>query len=256
MRNFLVGGRPTFTMMIQAREKSRVMELIERGKAGGADAFGLQLEQLLPKYRTEAHLRDMFSAMDGKPVYVTDYRTMLNTDMTDEELIAELECAAACGAALIDVMGDMYAPTPLQMTDDPIAAEKQKALIRHFHDLGAGVLMSSHTACFRPEDVVLSMIEEQHRRGADICKVVTSADTWDEFYENVRISERLARLPYPSLFLCNGERCRRHRLFAPFLTDSLCLCVAEQDDLSTRSQPLLADVRYLWQKISEGEPNK
>ncbi len=256
MRKFLKVGRPTFTMMIQAREKSRVTELMEKGKNGGADAFGLQLEQLLPQYRTEKHLREMISAAEGKPVYVTDYRTMLNTGMSDDELTAELLRAASCGAALIDIMGDMYAPTPLQLTDDHVAAERQKTLIRNIHDLGAGVLMSSHTSCFCPEDTVLSMIRKQRSRGADICKVVTSADTRDELYENFRISERLARLPYPSLFLCNGRFCRRHRLFAPFLADGIFLCVAEQDDLSTRSQPLLSDARLLWQKIQEGETDK
>lgn len=256
MRKFLTGNRPTFTVMIQAREKSRVMELMEKGKNGGADAFGLQLEQLMPQYRTEEHLRDMFSAAEEKPVYVTDYRTMLNTGMSDDELTDELIRAASCGASLIDIMGDMYAPTPLQLTADPAAAKKQKDLIRNIHALGAEVLMSSHTSCFCPEDTVLSMVGEQHGRGADICKVVTSADTREELYENFRISERLARLPYPSLFLCNGRYCRRHRLFAPFLADGIFLCVAEQDDLSTRSQPLISDARLLWQKIQEGETDK
>lgn len=256
MRSFLTVGRPTFTVMIQAREKSRVTGLMEKGKNGGADAFGLQLEQLLPQYRTAEHLRDMISAAEGKPVYVTDYRTMLNTGMSDDELTAELIRAASCGAALIDIMGDMYAPTPLQLTTDHTAAKKQKALIQNLHDLGAEVLMSSHTACFCREETVLSMVRKQHSRGADICKVVTSADTRDELYENFRISERLARLPYPSLFLCNGRFCRRHRLFAPFLADGIFLCVAERDDLSTRSQPLLSDARLLWLKIQEGETDK
>ena len=37
--------------------------------------------------------------------------------------------ALRCGAPLLDVMGDQFDPSPLQITYSPAAAEKQKALI-------------------------------------------------------------------------------------------------------------------------------
>ena len=43
---FLRKDRPTLTCMVQARTGERILELIEKGLDGGADAFGVQLEQL------------------------------------------------------------------------------------------------------------------------------------------------------------------------------------------------------------------
>lgn len=61
MSKFLVKGRPTLTVMIQAKTPERVSELIKRGLDGGADAFAIQVDQLERKYRTEERLKS-FSA--------------------------------------------------------------------------------------------------------------------------------------------------------------------------------------------------
>lgn len=244
--NFLVDGRPTLTVMIQARTPERVFELIEKGLDGGADAFGLQLEQLEHKYRTEDKFKSFFKAMNGKPAYVTNYRTNLNTNMTDEERAAELLKAAGCGAALIDVMGDLYCPSELEIAYDENAAERQRELIGKIHATGAEVLMSSHTAKFLAPETVLKIAETQVSRGADIAKVVTVADSEKELDSNYTASLLLKeKLGHPFLFLSVGKCCAKHRRIAPFLTNGIFLCVVCQDELSTPAQPLLKTAKEM-----------
>ena len=97
---FLRKDRLTLTCMVQARTGERILELIEKGLDGGADAFGVQLEQLEFEYRTRNWMKKIFSATDGKPVYVTNYRSGINEGISDEDRAKELISAAECGAAV------------------------------------------------------------------------------------------------------------------------------------------------------------
>ena len=250
---FLLADRPTVTVMVQARTPKRAVELIGRGLDGGADAFGVQLEQLEREYHTPQVLTELFRAAGGKPIYVTNYRTGMNEGRTDADLTSELLLAADCGATLIDIMGDLYCPNAKQLTDDLEAVDKQMELIGRLHQKGTEVLVSSHTFCFETAERVMAMVAEQHSRGADICKVVTAAGTPTELAENFCASTELARLEYPSLFLCVGEYCGRHRRIAPLLSNSLFLCVTEHDELATPAQPLLKDARRLADTVFIGK---
>lgn len=246
MRHFLRDDRPTLTVMVRAESRARVLELIRAGLRGGADAFGIQLELLPPEDRTESALREMLRAMEGKPSYFTNYRQAGEDGSVDDALADGLLTAAACGGTLIDLMGDLFSPHPLQLTTCPRALEKQAKLIGDIHRAGAEVLISSHTYRFLPEAEVIDMVREQHRRGADVCKVVTGAESPLELSENFRTSARLAELSYPALFLCVGSRCHGHRRVAPLLRrEGIFLCVAERDGLSTPAQPLLSEAKQL-----------
>jgi DNA-binding FadR family transcriptional regulator len=64
--------------MIQAAEQDRILYAVRRGHEEGCDAFGYQFCQVDPAFRDKAHVREVFAAMEGKPVYVTDYRTSGN----------------------------------------------------------------------------------------------------------------------------------------------------------------------------------
>ncbi|HBJ19288.1 MAG TPA: hypothetical protein DDY70_06105 [Clostridiales bacterium] len=246
MRTFLRKDRPTLTVMIRAQSRQRVLELIRKGLAGGADAFGIQLGLLPPEEWERAALTELIDATEGKPTYLTNYRRTGEDGSVDESLARGLLLAAECGGTLIDMMGDLFSPHPLQLTSEPRAVRRQAELIDALHERGAEVLISSHTYRFLPEAEVLDMVKEQHRRGADICKVVTGAENDLELSENFRTSARLAELSYPALFLCGGERCPAHRRVAPLLRKTgIFLCVAERDDLATPAQPLLQEAKRL-----------
>ena len=252
MRRFVTLDRPILTAMVQAKSIERTKKLIRLGLDGGADAFGIQLERLKTEERTPEKLRELFACTEGKPVYVTCYRSCENEQKSDDKLAEELIAAAECGGALIDVMGDMFDKTPGELTYDAAAVEKQKKLISRIHELGADVLISSHVLKFTPESEVLAMAREQHSRGADFAKIVTAADTVSELCENFKISAELAKLPYMSLFLCGGAQSYRHRRAAPFMSNSMFLCVPERDELATAVQPLLSEAKMLVDIMQKG----
>ena len=100
--------------------------------------------------------------------------------MCDDELMNGLFLGLKCGATLVDVMGDTFCPAPEELTTNEEAIKKQMQFIDEIHKKGGEVLMSSHVYEFRPAERVLEMAVEQQRRGADIVKIVTGANTQEE----------------------------------------------------------------------------
>lgn len=248
---FLSNDKATLTVMVQADNPDRIKELMEKSVPAGAEAFGIQLEQLKSIYRTKEVYKDIFAYSKDKPLYVTNYRTAKNGGKTDEQLAEELLEAADCGADLCDMMGDYFNPQPGEMTDDETAVGKQKTLIEKLHEKGASVLMSSHILKFTPADKVLKIALEHQRRGADISKIVVGAENREQELENLRIINLLKeKLDIPFLFLSSGE-CRILRRIGGELGCCMYLCVYEYDAFATPVQPLLSDVkliRYLLNK--------
>ena len=91
-------------LMAQAKTPERIKALVEKGKTGGAEAFGMQFEKLSPKYRNSEIYKDLFSYAGEKATYVTNYRHAENEGKTDIQLAAELVELARCGAAICGVM--------------------------------------------------------------------------------------------------------------------------------------------------------
>ena len=237
---------PLLVSMIQAAEREEILRAVRRGHEEGCDAFGLQFCQVDPAFRGADNVREFFAAMEGKPAYVTNYRGGRNTGMTDEALAEGLVFLAENGASLCDVMGDYYCRTPGELTADPAAVDAQKRLIGRIHEAGASVLMSSHVLKFLPGEEVLRIALEQQARGADVVKIVTAADSEEEERENLKTTLLLKdALAVPFLFLSGGSHNRLHRMLGISLGCSFALCVPGHDALSTKSQPLLRDMRAL-----------
>ncbi|MBQ7935743.1 MAG: type I 3-dehydroquinate dehydratase [Clostridia bacterium] len=242
-KTFLCAEKPLLTVMIQTPSAEYAIDTVKKALQEGAEAFGLQtcrLEDQSP----ETYGR-IFSAMGEKPCYVTHYRHGFNQGKNDEQLADGLLTLAKSGATLCDVMGDLFDPQPDELAVDPKAIEKQKELIDALHQAGAEVLISSHIYKFTPAERVLEMALEHQRRGADIAKIVTGAETMEQQIENLRIIDLLKReLKIPFLFLAGGE-CKLLRRVAPIIGDCMYLCVYEHNELSTKYQPLLEDVKTI-----------
>ena len=134
---------------------------------------------------------------------------------------------------------------------DPEAVKKQMELIDALHARGAEVLMSSHVMKHISAERVLEIALEHQRRGADICKIVAGAENIDEQIENFRIITMLKeKLDIPFLFLSSGE-CRILRRIGGTLGNCMSLCVYEYDELATKSQPLLSDMRNIREYMKE-----
>ena len=244
-RTFFGHDKSVLTTMIQAKTPERIKELIDKSVPEGAEAFGMQFEQLMPEYRTKEVYKDLFAYAKDKPVYVTNYRHTSNEGKTDDMLAEELVEFADCGADLCDVMGDYFDRQPDEVAVDKTAIEKQKELIKRIHDKGSKVLMSSHVYEYTPAERVLEIALGHQERGADICKIVTGAETMEQQLENLKIINMLKEnLKIPFLFLCCGE-CGILRRIGGELGCCMYLCVHEYDELATPQQPLLRDLKTI-----------
>ena len=244
-KTFLKYDKATLTVMVQADNPDRIKELMDKSLPEGAQAFGMQFCRLNVKDRNKETYKELFSYAGDKPVYVTNYRYGNNEGKTDDELAEELVEIASCGATLCDVMGDLFDKQDDEVAVDEDAIKKQEALIDKLHKNGAEVLMSSHVFKFTPAQRVLEIAMEHQRRGADICKIVTGAETMEQQLENLKIVNLLKEnLKIPFLFLSIGES-RILRRIGGELGCCMCLCVYEHDSLSTPEQPLLKNVREI-----------
>lgn len=239
-KSFLNQDRAILTVMLQCQTPEVAIGRIRNSLHCGAEAFGLQVESLNAEYHNGDTYKRIFDEMRGKPVYVTNYRSVSNAGKGDEELAEGLLELADWGATLCDVMGDLFDKQPDELAVDNLAVQKQMELIAGLHQRGAEVLMSSHVLKFTSADRVLEIALEQKRRGADIAKIVVAAEDMEQQIENLRITDLLKReLGIPFLFLSGGES-TMHRRLGMKLGNCMQLCVYEHDALSTFQQPLLS----------------
>ena len=243
---FLTYEKPLLTTILQCKNPEVAKYRIGKALELGTDAFGLQTESLLPEYRNEETIRDLFSAMGGKPIYATRYRPDKTSDAQDEDLGQAILQLADWGATLCDVMGDLYAKHPDELTYDPQAVKKQMQLIDRLHEKGAEVLISSHLYRYAPAERLLEIGLEQQRRGADVVKIVTKAENSEQLLDNLRAITLLKEnLQVPFLLLSSGSHGTLTRRIGPNLGCCMYLCVYEHDEYSTKAQPLLEKLKLI-----------
>ena len=228
--------------MVSEQTADSAIAQIREAIAQGAEAIGVQLEWLVLDQRDNDTLRRIFAACDGRPIYATQYRNRNNEGFSDEQLAELLVNAVECGATLVDVMGDLYAPAQYEMTFDEEAVAKQRALIDRIHQAGGEALMSSHFQAFLEEETVIRFARAQQERGADVIKMVTHAQNEAQLIADLKIVERLrSELQKPFLFLANGPYCYLLRQTGPERGVCMYLCrTAEEGE-----QPRIATIRYL-----------
>lgn len=228
---FLIEGRPTITAMLRAYTTEHLLAQIEKILEQGTDAFGFQIDTLKPEERCEKNYKKIFGAMQGKPCYVTNYYRGNVAPPTDDELVEGLCVAVSCGGVLVDIPGDIFNHVQGEYTEDTEAVEKQIKVVDKLHLLGAEVLMSSHLLKYIPCDEVLKIALGHKARGVDISKIVTDANSDAELLNNLRTSVVLKEtLGIPSLFLCNGTHCEKHRILGPVLGSDMFLVIENSLD--------------------------
>ena len=242
-KSFLNYTTPFITEMVQTPTPNQAIEKISNATKDGATAIGFQMNLLKREYHNKEALTSIFKSAGDTPIYFTNYRKDFNAGLTDEELVNGLFLGLECGATLIDVMGDTFCPCENELSMDANAVEKQINLINEIHNRGGEVIMSSHVHKFLPPEKVLEMAIEQQRRGVDIVKIVTGAETEEEQLINFEICNLLKKeLKIPFLFLSNGKFNYLHRTVGPALGVCMWLCFREYDETTYVGPPLLADV--------------
>ena len=117
-------------------------------------------------------------------------------------------------ASLFDSENGMGIGLELSMKQDAI--DCQMRLIDKLHSMGKEVLMSSRVLKFASAETVLEIAHEQQRRGADVVKIVTAANSDEEQMENLRITTVLnMELNIPIMFLSDGTYSKIHRMIGP-----------------------------------------
>lgn len=244
-RTFFDNEKATLTCMVQGDNPGRIKELMKKSVPQGAEAFGIQFEQMNSEYRNAEVYKELFACAEDKPTYVTNYRYNKNEGKSDEQLAEELLELADCGADLCDMMGDYFDRQPDEMTYDETAVAKQKDLIDKLHKRGARVLISSHIMKFTPADEVLKIALAHQSRGADISKIVVGAENTVQQLENLKMINMLKeKLDVPFLFLSGGE-CKILRRIGGELGCCMYLCVYEYDNFASPLQPLLKKVKAI-----------
>ena len=231
--------------MVQGDNPGRIKELMKKSVPQGAEAFGIQFEQMNSEYRNAEVYKELFACAEDKPTYVTNYRYNKNEGKSDEQLAYELLELADYGADLCDMMGDYFDKQPDEITYNETAVAKQKNLIDKLHKRGARVLISSHIMKFTPADEVLKIALAHQSRGADISKIVVGAENMQQQLENLKMINMLKeKLDVPFLFLSGGE-CKILRRIGGELGCCMYLCVYEYDNFATPLQPLLKKVKAI-----------
>ncbi len=242
---FLVEGRPTITAMIKSSDTEKILVEIDKILEQGTDAFGFQIETLRPEERCEKNYKRIFDAMKGKPCYVTNYYRGNPVPITDDEAMDELCLAIQCGGMLADIPADTYDRVPGEFSENPEAVEKQMRVVERIHAIGGEVLMSSHVLRYADCDEVMKIARAHRDRGADIAKVVTAAGSEAELLNNLRTTVILKeRLGIPSLFLCIGTHCNRHRMVGPTIGSDMFL-VVENSREGICPQPSIRQAREI-----------
>ena len=255
---FLTYEQPLLTLLFSGKTPAEVAGKVTRAIREGAEGFCLQTCQLEAQYRNREDYRKIFSAMENRPVYVTNYRHGVNETASDQTIAEGLVELAESGATLCDVMGDLFGPQPGELTVNPEAVQKQKQLIRRIHQAGAEVIMSSHVLVFTPAERVLEIALAQQERGAYggagfIVGVVQVfeigaqvADAHDDVrLQNLRITNLLKKeLKTPFLFLSGGE-CQLHRRIGPMLGCCMYLCSLDDEEEPKPVQPMLRKIKAI-----------
>ena len=141
-RSFFGQDKSVLTVMVQADNPARIKELIDKSVPEGAEAFGMQFENMKPEYRTKEVYHDLFAYTKDKPVYVTNYRYAKNEGKSDEQLANELVELAECGADLCDVVGDYFEEKVnadgnrfAKQADELAVSELKVGTYRYFKDI-------------------------------------------------------------------------------------------------------------------------
>ena len=251
MATFLKYDKPLICAMIKCPTPEECIAKIKRSINAGAEAIGLQLCRIRREYRTEENLRPIFEACGGLPVYITSYRGGESKGYTDEEC-AELLCLGVkCGGTLADVMGDLFAKEPsyYELTEEPEAIKKQKELIKELHEMGAEVLISSHTKKSLTLEENLRLAKAQEERGADVIKIVNVAESAAEIPVYLEAIQKITADTDKKLLLLASGEARLIRYIGANFGVCMYLCVESHGELDTKEQPTIAKIKAIRDNI-------
>ena len=243
-------SQPRLASMIQEPTAADAITRIRNSAYDGAEIIALHLEFLGKEFHNHKDLRTIFAYAGSRPVYTMNYRNVNRPGVSDEELVAGQLIAAEAGASMVDVMGDIFDPSPLQLTMNPAAIDKQKSMIDQFHERDCEVMFSSHTWTFMTAEETLEHCKALIDRGADMVKIAMCAfkeEQMEEVYRTTLMMKRELKVPF--LHVCMGQYGKVHRMISPFLGSSLALCMQQYIPVCNKEQPILRAAKTVFENV-------
>ncbi len=244
----------------EASERAAILE-IKACQDKGADMIDLHLSCL--EDTSVESLRRIISST-SLPVLALNYNAKCDwssAGFSEEERLQSFLRAVQAGAAGVDMQGytfdlpskngfvgeDKYIFTkgnPREVVTDERVIEKQKEFIQRIHGMGAEVLLSCHPLIFMSCEQVVELALFLEKRGADIIKIVTYANTHEEMLECVKTMPILKeKVKTPVSYHATGEAGKLSRLLNPALGGQIAFCVHDYGGNATAGQPELSTAR-------------
>ena len=250
---FPLERKPLFTAISSEDSVAGLVRQARNALYAGADALCVELKNLPQEERTAERLRPLMEATP-LPVMCCLYRNdtlKKDDDARQVDLLAALDAGAAC----IDVPGDLFDKSPREWTRTPRAIATQKRLLSKIHRAGGQVIMSSHIMmteahAYLPPEEVLAQLSDFASRGADIVKLVQTADTDEEFLGALRATMLCNReLKTPFVHLVAGRFATLHRNVAPALGIALTFCVVDYNTPFAMPQPQVGAMKSVYSNL-------
>jgi 3-dehydroquinate dehydratase len=238
-RSFVRQPHPVITGIMAGQTPQELIAESRNAEFDGAQGIAIDLADLKPEFRSAEALKGIVDAV-SLPFMFFFYRRDKWRDSSDDQRQELLLTAADAGASMIDVMGDLYDPSPMEITRSPAAIDKQKGLIDRIHAKGADVVISSHMSCARTTEQVIEHMLSLESRGPEMVKIVTTVNTEEELAEAFRTTLALnRRLKTSFIHLCNGRFSRPHRFLGPAFGGSVAFAVHRYEPRYGMTQPTI-----------------
>ena len=251
IKNSFFGTRQTvIAALLKGESISSFIHQAQDAEFAGADAIAAELCLLPPEQRTKENFSSLMEAVK-LPFLFCVYRNDGWFKGDDAARQAGLLAAAEAGAELIDVMGDLFDPSPRELSRKPAAVRRQKKLIKEIHDRGAKVVISSHTSDVMTAEEVLEHAEIQLDRGADMVKIVAGINTKEQLLEAIRATMLLnEKMPVPFIHLGTGPFSRLHRYIGMQLGVAVEFAVADYHfPQASFNQPTIASMKNVRENL-------
>lgn len=263
--------KPFIVSVVGDKNPDGAIATIKRAEYDGADAYDLHLMNLERKYHNVKDLRSIITTT-SKPVLLLYYRWTMKgmLDIPDEERVKAQLVGIEAGAAGLDVTADIFDPSPgpdswtqeahvystnrkskpREISMKPEVIKKQKELINKVHDMGAEVLMSTHTRVPMSCEQVIELAKEIESRGPDAVKIVTVALNEEDLLEAIKTTIELKKImKVPFQFQCHGEHGKIIRIVGPMLGSMLIFCNQQFNPGGFHYQPLVRSMRKVLQNV-------
>lgn len=249
--SFLNQSTPVIAGIIAGQTPQELMTRARESESKGAKGITIDLHDLKPEFRNTESFKRIINSVN-LPFMFYFYRYDKWKKSSDDERQEVLLAAAEAGASMIDVMGDLYDPSPREITRDPRAIDKQKRLIDEIHDKGADVVLSTHTGCPMTTEEVIEHMMELEARGPEVVKIVTTVNTEAELAEALRTTIMLnSELKIPFIHLCTGKYGRPHRYMCPVLGTSILFAIPSYSErYQGLVQPTIESTKAVMENIN------